>query len=130
MLKGLKINIAILICVAFLFRLFTLSSGFISSLDEAQDLHTKSNYAFITKKETAHIEPLTNSQSSYSDLEFSEENSDDENEFKVQTPFILQSFCAPVQYSIIKQEGVITPSNKHYIRSSSQRHLEFGVFRI
>lgn len=130
MLRKLKINTALIICVAFLFRLFTLSAGFISSLDDQQNTHLKGYYAFITKKEITHIEPVTNSQTSYSDLEFSEEDSDDENEFKLHTSFILELFSAPIQHSVIKQIAVITPSNKHYLCSSSQRHLEFGVFRI
>lgn len=129
MLRKLKINTALIICVAFLFRLFTLNAGFISALDDQQNIHAKGYYALITKKEIIHVEPVTDSKVSYSDLEFSEEDSD-ENEFKIYTSLLLESFYAPIQHSVIKQIAVITPSNKHYISSSSQRHLEFGVFRI
>lgn len=120
MLKGLKINTAIIICVAFLLRLFTLSVGFVSSANE-QGGNT-----------VAHIqvEPLKKSEASYSYIEFSEEDSDDKNENKFHAPLLLESLYAPVQNNVKGQIIAITPSNKHYVYNSSKRHLEFGVFRI
>lgn len=128
MYKGLKINIAIIVCVAFLFRLFSLSLSFVSSLNE-QESNTVASTSVI-KKGIVNVAPLKNSKSIYTDVVISEEDPDDENEHKSFTPILLESFCGLIVCSIGSHFKAITPSNKHFACNSSQRRLEFGVFRI
>lgn len=129
MLKGLKINIAIIVCVAFLFRLFSLSLSFVSSSNESNTL-ASAYLTSVSKKGIVHVAPLKNSKSIYTDVVISEEDPDDENEHKSFTPILLESFCGLTVCSIGNHVKAITPSNKHFACNSSQRRLEFGVFRI
>lgn len=126
MLNRLKINIAVIICLAFLFRLFSFSIGYLSFSSEQQ----VSNSFYTVKNSQTQIDPLQKSEIPYSDIEFSEEDSDDDNELKFHASFLLELFYVPVQHKLIKQVPVITPTNKYFTSSSFQRHLEFGVFRI
>lgn len=126
MLKGLKINIAIIVCVAFLFRLFSLSLSYISSSNESNTLAS----ACVAKKGTSLVESEKNSKSIFTDLVFSEEDPDDENEYKSFIPILLESFSGLTVCSIGSHFKAITPSNKHFAYKSSQRRIEFGVFRI
>lgn len=129
MFKGLKINIAIIICVAFLFRLFSLCLSFISSSNESNNL-SSAYLTSVTKKGIVHVAPLKNSKFIYTDVVFSEEDTDDENEQKSFAPTLLESFVGLTLCSIGNHVKAITPSNKHFACNSSQRRLEFGVFRI
>lgn len=128
MFKGLKINIAVVICVAFLFRLFSLSL-FVSSSNESIAL-TSVNASTLTKKGMIHVEPVENSKSIFTDVVFSEEDVDDENEHRSFTPILLESFNGLTLCCIGSHVKAVTPSNKHFACNSSQRRLEFGVFRI
>lgn len=127
MYKGLKINTAIIICVAFLFRLFSLS--FVSSSSESNTL-ASAYLTSVTKKGIVHVAPVKKSKSIYTDVVISEEDSDDENEHKYFTPILLESFSGLTVCSFVSHFKAITPSNKHFACNSSQRRLEFGVFRI
>ncbi|MBP9068081.1 MAG: hypothetical protein KBG47_01145 [Bacteroidia bacterium] len=129
MFKGLKINIAIIICVAFLFRLLSLSLSFVSSSNESNSLASTS-YTYLAKKGSSLVESEKNSTSVFTDLVFSEEDPDDENEYKSFTPVLLEYFSGLVVCCIGNHVKATTPSNKHFAYNSSQRRIEFGVFRI
>jgi hypothetical protein len=129
MFKGLKINIVIIICVAFLFRLFSLSLSFVSSSNESNSLINPC-LTYVAKKGASLVESEKNSKSVYTDLVFSEEDPDDENEHKSFTPILLESFSGLTVCCIGNHFKAITPSNKHFAYKSSQRRIEFGVFRI
>jgi hypothetical protein len=129
MFKGLKINIAIIICVAFLFRLFSLSLSSASSPNES-NIPESTYLTYVIKKGTSFVESEKNSKPIFTEIIFSEEDPDDENEHKSFTPILLESFCSLTVRSIESHVKAITPINKHFASNSSQRHLEFGVFRI
>lgn len=129
MFKRLKINTAIIICVAFLFRLLSLSYGFISPPNEGNALLNTGCKCAI-EKGTSLIGSEKDSKSIYTDVVFSEEDADDENEQRSFTPVLLECFSGIDVYSIGSHVRAITPSNKHFVYNSSQRHLEYGVFRI
>lgn len=129
MFKGLKINTAIIICVAFLFRLFSLSLSIASTSSENPAL-TSTIATSSVSKTTSLVESEKSSKSIFTEVVFSEEDPDDENEFKSFTPVLLETFCNVTLNNNKSHLQAITPSNKHFTCNSSQRHLEFGVFRI
>lgn len=129
MFFGLKINTALLICLAFIFRLIFVSAGNISSLHSQNSNSNKKQFSFAFKKRR-NIDPFDNSATpKYSAVEISEEDSDDEAQHKLATPLLIQ-FNALVIGNAKCQIRAISPFNKHYTYNSAQRHLEFRVFRI
>jgi hypothetical protein len=122
MFKGLKINTAIIICVAFLFRLFSLSLSFISSSNE-------STATCVIKKGTSFVESEKNPKPIFTDLMFSEEDPDDEKEHKSFTPVLLESFSGLTICGIGNQVKAIA-RGKHFACTPSRRRIEFCVFRI
>ena len=121
MTKGLKINTALLICVAFIFRLYSLSAGFVN-------MQSASRVSFVNSK--IKFEAGKTTQTSFSELQFSEEDSVDENEHKISNPLVLDLIHSSDEVAIIKQVVAISPSNKHYSGHSYRRHVEFCVYRI
>ena len=126
MLKSIKINTAILIFSAFIFRLLFVNIGIISSLNtEKNNSFIKAYFSTIMKR-SRHFEVLNNSINyEYSAVEICEEDSNDENQFK-SNPFFY-SIVANKTKNKLKKSYL---SNKYFSYTSSYRYLIFHVFRV
>lgn len=129
MIPGLKINTAMMICFAFIFRLLFVSAGTVSSIN-AHTAAAKKNIAIALKNRKTQIDPVENTTTpKYSAVEISEEDSDDEVQHKISTPLLMQ-FNFSVADNIRTLIQPISPFSKYYTCNSVQRHVEFRVFRI
>jgi hypothetical protein len=132
MLRGLKINTAALICVAFIFRLLFVNIGLVSSLNTSQNNSTiKRLFSTVIKKRRKQFDPITSSKNTgYSTVEILEEDSNDEELFKLNPFPLLFIFYSQIENKIKDTLKKITPFNKHFSFNSSNRHVEYRVFRI
>lgn len=122
-----KINTALLICFAFIFRLLFINIGVTSSLNTKQtNLSAKKQVLSNT-----HFEPLNSSSDlMYSTLDMLEEDSSDENQFKL-NPFVLVYVLYFNEKAKIENTFKnFTSSNWHFAYNASYRYLEYRVFRI
>jgi hypothetical protein len=132
MLGRLKINTAVLICSAFIFRLLFVNIGLVSSLNTRQNNSTiKHLFSTVIKKRRKQFDPITNTKNSgYSTVEILEEDSNDEELFKLNSFPLLFIFYSKIENKIKDTLKKITPFNKHFSFNSSNRHVEYQVFRI
>ena len=131
MLGIFKINTATLICSAFIFRILFINIGVIYSLNIHQnDTSVKKHFSSVTKRRK-HFEPCNSSDNAgYLSLAIVEEDSDNEDQFKLNSFFLLHVFYSKVESKIESALKKITSFNKHFFYSSSNRYLEYRVFRI
>lgn len=132
MLPSTKINTAVIICAAFIFRLLFVNIGLVSSLNTSQNNSTiKRHFSTVIKKRRKNFDPITNSKNfGYSVVEILEEDSNDEEQFKLNPFLILFIFYSKIESKIQNVLKKITPFNKHFSFNSSNRHVEYRVFRI
>lgn len=132
MLRGIKINTAILICAAFVFRLLFVNVGLASSLNTNQNKsNIKRHFSTIIKKRRKQFDPITNSKNNgYSSVEILEEDSNNEELFKLNPFPLLFLLCSKVEHKIKDVLKRITPFNKRFSFNSSDRLIEYRVFRI
>ncbi|MGZ3884821.1 MAG: hypothetical protein ACXVPQ_09855 [Bacteroidia bacterium] len=130
MLKNLKINTALFLCTAFVFRILFVNLGIISSLSTQQNGSTVKNQLASVMKRKQHTEASNPTRScEYSVVEIYEEDADDDNQVK-SNPFVLTQ----VLYSSVAGETgsnlkKITPARAYCSDTSSYRCL-IQVFRI
>lgn len=128
MLGRLKINTATLICLAFIFRLLFINISIGASLNPS---HIKRQFSIVTKKRIRNIDPVNNSVGiGYSPLEILEEDSNDDDEFKLNPSLIFHVFYSKIECKIKNTLKKITPFNKYFSYKSSYRYIEYQVFRI
>ena len=132
LLGKLKINIAVLICTAFVFRLLFVNIGLVSGLNTNQNKSTvKRHFSTVIKKRRKQFDPVTtNNCNGYSSVEFLEEDTDNEELFRLNAFPLLFLFHSKIELKIKDVLKRITPFNKHFAFNSSNRHLEYRVFRI
>jgi hypothetical protein len=131
MFKPLKINTAIIICFAFIFRLLFVNIGLISSLDTQQSKSIIKAHFSSTIKKRRQIQSSNNLvNSGYSAVEICEENADEVIQIK-SNPFLLLQFLFSFFSSKINdQVERITQFYNYLSYKSSHRYLAFQVFRI
>ena len=132
MLGRIKINTAVLICIAFVFRLLFVNIGLVSSLNTNHSNSTiKRHFSTVIKKRRKQFDPITSSKNiSYSTVELLEENSNDDELFRLNAFPLLFLFYSKIELKIKDVLKRITPFNKRFSFNSSNRHLEYRVFRI
>ena len=132
MFKAIKINTAVLICTAFIFRLLFVNIGLISTLNNNQhNGNIKRHFASIIKKRRKQFDPITSCKNfGYSTVEALEEDSNDEELFKSNFLPLLFLFYSKIENEINAILKKITSFNKHFSYSSSYRYVEYRVFRI
>jgi len=131
MLGSLKINTAILICSAFLFRLLFVNIGFISSLTTPQNKSFIKSQFSSSQKRRKNADILSNSNVKvYSIIEICEENSNDEENFSKANPFIFIQFL----YSFFANKIASSKSNALFdflnCNLSPRKYLTISVLRI
>jgi hypothetical protein len=130
MSKSFKVNTAILICTAFVFKLLFVNIGVISSLNTKQNTRFVKAHISALKKRRRHSEPLNNSGNcEYSVVEIYEEDPNND-EFKSNPFFLIQ-----VLYSLAARKAEnnltkLTLSSKYFSDIPLHRYLTFHVFRI
>lgn len=132
MLRILNINTAFLICTAFVFRLLFVNLGLVSSLNTNQNNSTiKRHFSTVIKKRRKQFDPVTTCKSNgCSAVEILEEDTDDEDFFRLNTFPLLFIFYSKIELKIKDILKRITPFNKRFAFNPSSRHLEYQVFRI
>lgn len=133
MLAGkIKINTALIICLAFVFRLLFVNIGLISSFNTNQNKSTiKRHFSTVIKKRRKQFDPVTTCNSNgYSSVEILEEGNDNEELFRLNAFPLLFLFYSKIELKIKDVLKRITPFNKRFAFNSSNRHLEYRVFRI
>lgn len=132
MLGRIKINTAFVICSAFIFRLLFINIGFISSfIPNTGSKAVKNQYLADIKKRRKQFDPISNSKTfGYSAVEILEEDSNDEEQFKLNPFPTLFIFHSTIENKINNLLKTITPFNKHFSFSSSNRYVEYQVFLI
>ena len=132
MLERIKINTAVLICTAFIFRLLFVNISLVSSLSTNQNHSTiKRHFLTVIKKRRKQVEPVSASNNiGYSVVEILKEDSYEDELFKLNEFTLLFIFFFGIENKIKNILKKITPFNKHFTFSSSSRHIEYRVFRI
>ncbi|MGZ3900320.1 MAG: hypothetical protein ACXVNM_02180 [Bacteroidia bacterium] len=127
---GLKLNTAILICTAFLFRLLFVNINIISSLNTRHNGNSvKSHFSSILKRRKP-VDVQNNSSSrEYSAIEICEENPNNEDDLSKTNPLIL----IRILYSFLSNKAV-SKSNVLFdfvnCTLSSKKYLAISVLRI
>ena len=132
MLGKLKINIATLIYVSFIFRLLFVNIGSISSLTTTQNnSFIKRHFSTVINKRRNNLDPINNSvRIGYSPLEILEEDSKNDDQFKLNPFLLIHVFYSKIECKIKNTLKKITPFNKYFSYKSSYRYIEYQVFRI
>ena len=132
LLGKIKINTAVLICTAFVFRLLFVNIGLVSSLNTSQNNSTiKRHFSSVIKKRRNQVDPVNNPISfGCSSAEILEESSDDDDQFKLSAFNLLIVFNSKVEIKIQDVLKKITSFNKRFSFRSSERYIEYQVFRI
>jgi hypothetical protein len=131
-LGRIKINTAVLICSAFVFRLLFVNIGLVSSFNTSQNNSTiKRHFSSVIKKRRKQFDPVTTCKSNgYSTVEILEEDTDNEELFRLNAFPLLFLFYSKIELTIKDVLKRIAPFNKRFAFNSSNRHLEYRVFRI
>lgn len=131
MLRNFKINSAVLICMAFVFRLLFVNIGVVSSLNTRQfNSHAKHHFSTLAKKGRS-LEASDNSGTrDYLAIEICEEDSDEENEIKSDPSSLLQVLYCGVVSKINDGLKKITATHHSLSYTATHRYLAFKVFRI
>lgn len=132
MLGVLKINTTFLICSAFIFRLLFVNIGLVTSINTSHNNSSVKKYFSTILKKRKSFDPIYNSVSfGYSSAEILEESLDDDDEQFKLSPFnLLLVFNSKVETKIQNVLKKITSFNKRFSFSSSERYIEYQVFRI
>ena len=131
MLTHFKINSALIICLAFIFRVLFVNVGVISALTASQTkTFTKHQFSSGTKKRMI-VETQSNSiTSENSPMEVCEEDSNEENGAKSYSFFLIQVLFSFASNNLDTQLTKIPDFSKYAPYTSSDRLLAFQVFRI
>jgi hypothetical protein len=131
MFASFKINTAVIICTAFIFRLLFVNIGIISSLNTQQNHGIIKNHFSSAIKKRRNIESSTNSGSaSYVVTEICEEDTDDEKAAKPNPFLFIQVLYSFLSDKINNTLEKIAPFYNYLSYKSSHRYLAFQVFRI
>lgn len=131
MFRMLKINTTLLICSAFIFRILFVNIGLVSSLNTQQNSNSVKKYFSTILKKRKNFDSVYNSIGfGYSSAEILEECSDDDEQFKLSPFNLLIIFNSKVENKIKNVLKKITSFNKRFSFSSSERYIEYQVFRI
>lgn len=128
----LKFNTALIICAAFLFKLLFVNVGLFSSLNNSHaNTQVKRHFTGIIKKRRKQLDPADTAKTiSYASVEILEEDTDNEELFKPATFPLLTSCLLGVENKIKDTLKRISSFNKRFSSQSSERYLEYQVFRI
>jgi hypothetical protein len=134
MIKSSKINIALLILCAFVFRLLFVNISNISSLNTQHTNSIVKHHFSIKMKRRKHIEAsqdnTKNRDYSITTEVYEEDSDDDDNEIK-SNAFVLVESLSPLASSQTENKlSNFTSLSKHFSYSSSPRYLTFQAFRI
>ena len=131
MFGNLKINTALFICSAFIFKFLFINVGIVSSSTSHHASHLVKNRFSVTAKRNRGSEVADHSAaSSYSALEFCEENSKDDDHFKLNIFLPLLVLYALVAGRRSGSLQKVIPSPQHFAYTSSHRYLALRTFRI
>lgn len=131
MFGNLKINTALFICSAFIFKFLFLNIGAVSSITTHQTTQlTKTRFSTTAKRNRGSEVADHSATSTYSTLEFCEENSKDDDHFKLNIFLPLLVLYALVAGKISGSLQKIIPSPQHFAYTSSHRYLALRTFRI
>jgi hypothetical protein len=131
MLQSLKQNIATIICFAFLFKLISVNVGVVSSIETKSVcdsyLQLSSNIKDRIYNSTV-ISSFKNTSDSVSEL--LEEDIDEEDLFKISSFALILFFCYRIDK--VSKDGLtkLCAFNKYFLFKSSNRYIEYRVFRI
>lgn len=130
MLGALKINTALFICAAFIFKFLFLNIGAASSITH-QATHPVKNRHSATAKRNKGSEVGNHSGScSYSTLEICEKDPKEDDHFILNIFLPLLVLYSLVAGKLSDSLQKIIPSPQHFAYASSHRYLAFRTFRI
>jgi hypothetical protein len=125
MFRSLKVNTAILICSAFIFRLLFANICIVSSSNAQHNKGQKSHYSTLMKRRNHPSDHSKNFGTSV--VEICEEDSDEHNQFKANPFFLVQ-----VLYSLAAKgiENHLKLFSRSFPRTLSNQYLVLQVIRI
>lgn len=127
MLRRLKINTAMLICFAFVFRLLTINIGILTSSDGLQKNHSvKNHFTNVLKRRNIPSGGTGNSDTPV--VEICEEDADSEDLFKTNPQSLMQVLYFIFDKSVNSGHKIFSKFSKDF--SLSHRYLMYQVFRI
>ena len=131
MLAHFKINSALIICLAFIFRVLFVNVGVISSLTSLQTkAFTKPNLSLNTKRQLIAETPANSVTAENSPMEACEEDSNEENEVKSNSFFLIQVLFSFALNTVDPQLTKTTDFSQYASYTSSDKLLAFQIFRI
>lgn len=131
MLRGVKINTAILICLVFVFRILFINNGLLAGVGKVPSYNpVQKQFSSVLKRNTGTDVQDNSKDYDFSALEICEESAGDENPFKLNPFILIHVFYSPIESKLKDTLKKITPFNKYFSFDSSNRYLEYRVFRI
>lgn len=128
--RNFKINTAIFICMAFIFRILFVNIGVISSLNTNHHSAIKGHFASTIKKRKQTETVNQHEQVSFSIAEMCEENTDEDEQIKFNPFVLLQNLYSLFTNKFSFQLEKITPPFDLLSSFSSDRYLKLQVIRI
>jgi hypothetical protein len=130
MLTGIKINISIIICFTFIFRLLFVNISFVSNINSQVVRTNKSSFSSALKR-NRHSESFNNFKSEEIQvLEICEDDSNDDDKFKSKIFLLTRAFYLLVTNKTIDEAQEIISTDKLLSNTLSHRYIAFQVFRI
>lgn len=131
MLGNLKINTALFICSAFIFKFLFLNIGAVSSITTHQATQlAKTRFSATTKRNRGAEVADHSATCNYSTLEICEETPKDDDHFKLNIFLPLLVLYVLVAGKLSGSLQKIIPSPQHFAYTSSHRYLALRTFRI
>ena len=131
MLSSFKINYAVIICCAFVFRVLFVNVGIISSLNTHQNKGVvKAHFSGNIKKRRNVDAPNTTGNYEYSATEICEEGADENNSSKSNPFLFTQVLNSLFAGKINSTTEKISPFLSYFSYPVSPRYLAFQVFRL
>jgi hypothetical protein len=128
MLRYIKINTALVICLAFVVRLLFLNLGVFSSTFNADQLRAKHSYTLKKRKINTEFKDIATTNA-YSPMEFCEEANNEDDDQKINSPVLLSVLCA-----FLYKLSFIPKPNLSFDRLKSElfpkRYLSLSILRI
>lgn len=130
MLGTLKINTALFICSAFIFKFLFINVGSLHSDSFQNPGLPKSSSVRAADKQTVFDAPDNSKNNQFSGYDICEESSNDDEHFKLNIFLPMLVLYVLVSGKPLELVQKIIPSPTHFSYTSSQRYLLLQTFRI
>lgn len=130
MLKLFKINTAILICMAFIFRILFVNLGLMANMNTNHHGVIKGHFASVIKKRKLTEYTNQSSKETYSIAEICEENLDEDEQLRLNPLDLIKTIISFFTVKFASNIQKFPPSFDLLSFNSTDRYLKLQVIRI